>query len=139
MRRIRSPYWLTSYQWLAGLCDVTTGLALMFAPGWTLSLMGVRHVPQPVEFAAFIGAFVFSVGLAYWYAARLPLRAANAARWQTVWWLTALIRSVVAGFLTWKILADSLETAWVTVAVTDGLLAVFQWTGLRAGWLDFKD
>jgi hypothetical protein len=128
-------YWLTVYQWLAGLCDVATGLLLVFTPGLCLSLMGVRQGPQPLEYAGFIGVFVLSVGLAYLYAAVEPLTAATAAHWQTVWWLTAWSRSLVAAFLTWKILAGGLEAAWVTVALTDGALAAFQWTGLRAGWL----
>ena len=139
MNRTRLSRWLTLYQWLAGLCDVTTGMLLVFAPGWTLSLMGVRHTPQPIEFAAFIGVFVLSVGLAYWYAACQPMNTVNSARWQTVWWLTALSRSLVACFLGWKIFAGNLEVAWLAVAATDGVLAIFQWLGLRAGWLCFKD
>ncbi|MDB6022202.1 MAG: hypothetical protein JWQ04_2059 [Pedosphaera sp.] len=139
MSQIRPSRWLLVYQCLAGLCDVTTGVLLVFAPGWTLTLMGVRHIPQPVDFASFIGAFVLSVGVAYLYAACLPMNAANAPRWQTVWWLTALSRTSVAGFLAWKILTGHLESAWLTVALTDGLVAVFQWIGLRAGWLCFKD
>jgi hypothetical protein len=139
MSRILPSRWLQLYQCLAGLCDVTTGVLLVFAPSWTLTLMGVRHIPHPNDFASFIGAFVLSVGISYLYAARLPMNAANAPRWQTVWSLTALSRTSVAGFLAWKILTGHLESAWLTVAFTDGLLAVFQWIGLRAGWLCFKD
>ena len=112
---------------------------MLFAPAWTLALMGIRRAPQPIEFAAFIGAFVLAVGLAYCQAARWPRNAATASRWQTVWWLTALSRSVVAVFLAWKILAGQMEAGWATVALTDGALAAFQWAGLRAGWLCFKD
>jgi hypothetical protein len=139
MSRIPASRWLLVYQSLAGMCDVTTGALLLFAPGWTLTRMGVQRLPQPVDFASFIGAFVLSVGVAYLYAARLPMNAVNAPRWQTVWWLTALSRTSVAGFLAWKILTGHLEPAWLTVALTDGFLAGFQWIGLRAGWLCFKD
>ncbi len=139
MSRIRQPHWLLLYQWLAGLCDVTTEALLAFAPSWTLSLIGVRHGPQPVEFTSFIGVFVLSVGVAYLYAARLPMITANAPRWQTVWWLTALSRTLVAVFLLWKISAGRLEMAWLTVALTDGALAIFQWIGLRKGWLCFQN
>lgn len=131
--------WLPAYQWLAGLCDTVTGVLLLAAPTWTLQLMGVRELPQPVQFVSFVGTFVLAVGLAYFYAARLPLISANAGRWQAVWTLTALSRSVVAGFLTWQIFAGKMEAAWIAVAATDGGLAIFQWTGLRRGWLDFKD
>jgi hypothetical protein len=139
MSQIRPTRWLLVYQWLAGLCDSATGVLLVFAPGWTLKLMGVRHAPQPVEFAAFIGVFVLSVGVAYLYAARLPMNAANAPRWHTVWWLTALSRTFVAGLLFWKILAGRMEVAWLMVALTDGVLAIFQWIGLRKDWLCFKE
>jgi hypothetical protein len=138
MRKICPSYWLLAYQWLAGLCDLSTGALLVFAPVWTLSLMGVRHPPQPVEFAAFIGAFVMSVGIAYWYAARQPMIAANAACWRSVWWFTASSRTLVAGFLIWKIWTGQMEMAWLTVALTDGALAIFQWIGLRMGYLSFE-
>jgi hypothetical protein len=139
MSQLRRSGWLPVYQWLAGLGDATTGVLLVFAPSWTLSLMGVRHPPEPVEFVSFIGVFVLSVGVACLFAARLPRNAANAPRWQTVWWLTALSRTLVAGFLVWKIVGSRMETAWLTVALTDGVLAIFQWIGLCAGWLYFKD
>ena len=114
-----------------------TGLLLMIAPAWTLAQMGVRHAPEPVAFGGFIGAFVFSVGAAYLYSASLPLNAANARSWQTVWVLTALSRTAVASFLTWQMAAGRMELAWSTVALTDGILALFQWLGLRKGWLRF--
>ncbi len=139
MNQTRPTRWLPAYQWLAGLCDVTTGVLLVFAPAWTLKLMGVKGGPQPVDFAAFIGVFVLSVGLAYWYAARLPMNTANAPRWQAVWWLTALSRTLVAGFLFWKIFGGKIEMAWLTVALTDGFLATFQWVGLHKRWLAFKN
>ena len=139
MNQKRRSFWLLSYQWLAGLCDAATGVLLVFAPGWTLSLMGVQHPPQPLDFAAFIGVFVLSVGLAYIYAAQLPMNAANAPRWQAVWCVTALSRTLVASFLGWKIFSGHLEMAWLTVALTDGVLAATQWLGLRQGWLCFKD
>lgn len=139
MKLISPARWLPAYQWLAGLCDTATGALLLVAPAWTLKLMGVHEAPQPIQFVSFIGAFVLSVGLAYLYAARLPLVSANAARWQTVWLVTALSRSLVAGFLSSQIVAGKMEVAWLAVAVTDGTLAIWQWTGLRRGWLDFKD
>jgi len=139
MKTFSPSRWLPAYQWLAGSCDTATGALLVFAPAWTLKLMGVQQLPQPVEFASFVGVFVLGVGLAYWYAARLPLNFKSAPRWQTVWALTALIRFLVAGFLTWQISFGRMEKAWITVAATDGALAVFQWTGLKCGWLDFQD
>lgn len=138
MKTFPPTRWLPAYQWLGGLCDTTTGVLLLVAPAWTLKLMGAHQIPQPVEFVSFVGAFVLSVGLAYFYAARLALTSENASRWQTVWTLTALSRSLVAGFLTWQIIASRMETAWLTVAVTDASLATLQWTGLCLRWLEFE-
>jgi hypothetical protein len=128
---------LLAYQIPAGLCDATTGLLLIFAPAWTLALMGVKHSSFPPAAGSFVGTFVLSVGLSYLYAAKLPMNAANAPRWQTVWILTALIRSLVAAFLFWQIARHQMETAWRTVALTDGALAAVQWVGLGNGWLKF--
>lgn len=139
MKAISPSRWLPIFQWLAGACDMITGVLLVFAPAWTLKLIGVQQLPQPVEFASFVGVFVLGVGLAYLYAARLPLNLEATPRWQTVWVLTALIRTLVAGFLTWQIFAGQMEKSWLIVAATDGALALFQWLGLKRGWLEFKD
>jgi hypothetical protein len=139
MSRPRYYRWLPVYQWLAGLCDSATGASLVFAPAGTLALIGVRNPPQPPEFAAFTGVFVLSVGLACLYAAVLPRTKANAPYWRAVWGLTATTRLLVAAFLLWKILSGRLEPAWVTVALTDASLGVFQCVGLLSGWLRFGD
>jgi hypothetical protein len=128
---------LLLYQGLAGLSDTATGWLLLIAPQWTLTQMGIRKLPQPIEFASFVGVFVLGVGLAYLYSMRIPMNAANAPRWQTAWVLTALIRTLVAAFLVAQILHGRMEFAWFTVAVADGALALIQWTGLAMRWLDF--
>jgi hypothetical protein len=99
--------------------------------------MGVGRPPQPIEFASFVGVFVLGVGLVYLYAMRLPLNAAHASRWQAVWTLTGLIRTLVAVFLLAEIASGRMERAWLTVAIFDGTLALIQWIGLTKGWLDF--
>jgi hypothetical protein len=138
MTKHPSSLWLLTYQYLAGLGDTSTGWLLVFEPQWTLTLMGVHRIPQPIEFASFVGVFVLGVGVTYLYATRLPLIAANAPRWQTVWAVTALIRTSVAVFLLGEILAGRMEPAWLTVAITDGALALIQWIGLGMGWLNFE-
>ena len=131
MTKHRALFWLLTYQYLAGLSDTATGWLLVLEPQWTLTLMGVHRIPQPIEFASFAGVFVLGVGVTYLYATRLPLIAANTARWQTIWALTALIRTLVAVFLLGEILLGRMERAWLTVAITDGTLALIQWIGLR--------
>ncbi len=137
MKPIPAPRWLSIYHWVAGCCDVVTGMLLIFAPRWTLAHLGVRLVPKPIECVSFIGVFVLSTGAAYLSAFARPWSATNAPGWQTIWWLTALTRSFVAVFLLCEILMGRMETAWVTVALVDGLLAGFQWHGLRANWLRY--
>lgn len=128
---------LTLYQLMAGLSDTFTGLLLIFAPGLTLRLMGVLSSPQPVVYASFIGAFVLSVGLTYFFVIRSwPLTPGNAARWKTQWQVTALVRASVALVLLAELALHRMEIAWVTVAVTDGALASAQWLGLSRGWFD---
>jgi hypothetical protein len=139
MKTASSARWLLVYQWLAGACDTGTGLLLVAAPEWTLGLMGIRHGPEPAVFAGFIGAFVLAVGAAYLFTACLPMDAGHARSWQTAWILTALVRTTVAGFLTWQLSAGRMEMAWSSVALTDGALALFQWLGLKKGWLHFTD
>ena len=137
MSQDRFKLFLLLYQLLAGSGDAATGLLLIVAPAWTLALMGVTHGSFTPAATSFVGTFVLSVGLAYLYVLRLPMNPAYAPRWQTVWLLTALTRTLVAGFLAWKIIAGQMESAWLTVAFTDGALAVVQWTGLAKGWLQF--
>ena len=127
---------LLGYQFLAGSCDAVTGLLLIVSPGWTLSLMGVTQ-NYPSASISFVGTFVLAVGLAYFYPLRFSRDATNAQRWQTVWVLTALTRSLVAAFLFFEIAAQRMEMAWITVALSDGALAAIQWTGLAKGWLRF--
>lgn len=137
MTKRNAKLFLLLYHGLAGLSDTATGWLLLIAPQWTLTLLGIRKLPQPIEFASFVGVFVLGVGLAYLYAMRIPMNAANAPRWQTVWVLTALTRTLVAAFLVAQIAHGGMEFAWFTVAVTDGAMALVQWTGLAMRWLDF--
>jgi hypothetical protein len=130
-------HWLILYQYLAGLCDSGTGLLLLVAPSWTLGLMGLSVIPQPVAFVRYIGVFVLSVGLTYlWAAVAWPLSAHAHIGWSAQWTITALIRTLVAIFVLWQVLAGTMESKWITVALSDGTFAIIQWTGLRQGWLE---
>ncbi len=127
------PQTITVYQWLAGLGDAGAGALLLIAPVWTLHVMGIAVLPQPVVFASFVGVFVLGVGLSY---PAMPLLwPRERTRWIGQWFATALIRSFVAVFLLAEVAAGRMEGAWLGVALTDGALAAVQWTGLRLGWL----
>lgn len=133
-RRLRQGVIL--YQWLAGLCDTTTGLLLIFAPAFTLGMMGLSTIPRPVVFVGYIGVFVFSVGLTYlWTVLRWPLDDRASLVWSTQWKITALIRLLVALFVVVQVASGAIEVRWMTVACSDGALAAFQIVGLQRGWL----
>jgi cytochrome c oxidase cbb3-type subunit 1 len=131
---------LKLYQLLAGLSDTSTGVLLIFAPAWTLHLMGVSAPPLPIAFASFVGAFVLSVGLSYFLVpASHPLSANGRASWKAQWQVTALVRSSVALVLLSEIALGRMEPVWIMVAITDGLLAAIQWLGLSRGWLSHAE
>jgi hypothetical protein len=54
---------------------------------------------------------------------------------ETVWVLTAFMRSSVAVFVGSQILSSALEPGWLTVAVIDAACVAIQAVGLRRGWL----
>lgn len=136
----RSKRLLMLYQYAAGLCDTSTGLLLIFAPVWTLRLMRVTAPPRPIEFAGFVGAFVLSIGLTYLgVVSRGPLSRENENSWMVQWRITALARTLVAIFLFSQIAVGKMEAAWIMVALTDGVLASVQWTGLARGWLQHAE
>ena len=133
----RLRHWLSLYQYCAGLCDCTTGVLLIGFPAFTLRLMGLGVIPQPVAFVRYIGVFVMSVGLTYlWTAARWPLNEHVVLVWMTQWKITAIIRMCVAVFVIWQVLVHALEIRWITVGLTDGILAVVQVVGLEQEWIE---
>lgn len=124
------------YHYLAGLTDTGTGLLLLFAPAWTLHLMGVSHPPRPIWYASYIGVFVFGVGISYFAVLRSRwAQSARATCWRTQWMLTALIRAAVAIFILAQIAIGAMQPAWIAVALTDGVYALIQWIGLRRNWI----
>jgi hypothetical protein len=133
----RLRLWLTLYQLAAGLCDTSTGVLLIAVPAFTLGLMGLTILPQPVAFVRYIGVFVFSVGLTYlWAALRWPLNEHAVLVWSTQWKITALIRMLVALFVFWQVATGAIESRWITVALSDGVFAAIQIMGLAKGWLE---
>jgi hypothetical protein len=128
---------LLAYQLLAGLSDASTGLLLLFAPALTLHLMRLHAEPLTLVYLSYIGAFVLSTGIACLYGALVLQRrsAAVLPRLETVWVLTTITRACVALFVLSSVLNHSLETGWITVAASDGVLALFQLIGLAKGWL----
>jgi hypothetical protein len=112
-----------------GSMDALTGLILIAAPAGVLRLLGIPSPsPDALVFLSWIGVFVLSVGLSY------GLALSNRRRGETVWMFTSLVRMLVAVFLTFRILDESLDMAWAWVALADAAVAIVQVAILRAGW-----
>ena len=113
-----------------GAMDAFTGLLLMVAPGFVFQLLQIElPVPDSMVFVNWIGVFVMGVGLSYGFALGKNPSAAIA-----IWWSTALIRTMVAVFLIIQIIAGKMDAVWLSVAVSDGLVATVQAVILRLGW-----
>jgi hypothetical protein len=126
---------LIAYQLLTGISDTSTGALLIVAPALTLRLMSLDAPANALVYVSFIGAFVFSVGLACLYGARLAYRASCLPKLEVVWLLTVLARASVASFVFAQVVNGALQPGWLSVAVTDGTCVVIQTIGLRRGWL----
>ena len=87
-----------TYQLLTGISDSSTGVLLVVAPALTLHMLDLSARSGALVYLSFVGAFVFSVGLACLYGALLAHRGDNKARLEMVWLLTAFTRASVALF-----------------------------------------
>ena len=114
--------------------DAGTGMLMIVAPEFTLHLMRVPPPhPAAMVFVSWIGAFVAAVGCAYFVAPRRLPDATACARLATVWRVTTIARGLVAVFVTWRVAGGLLPAEWLTVALTDAVIAAVQFTWLRAG------
>jgi hypothetical protein len=128
---------LITYQLSIGLSDTLTGALLIVAPAFAMRLMRLHAPGDALPFLSFIGAFVFSVGLACLYGAWIMARRGSPCKLEVVWLLTAITRASVAIFVAGQILAHTLEAGWLSVAITDGACVAIQAIGLRKGWLAY--
>lgn len=113
-----------------GSMDALTGLLLVIAPAGVLRLLKIEAPSaDALVFLSWIGVFVMAVGLSYGLAL-----GRHRGRGETVWAFTALVRMLVALFLTVKIVGGALDSAWAVVALSDASVAVVQIAILRKGW-----
>lgn len=114
---------------VVGSMDAVTGLLLVFFPSLVLGLLRIDPPsPDALVFLSWMGVFICGVGLSYGLALGQP------SRGETVWAFTALIRAMVAVFLTVRIINGSLAPAWAVVGASDAFVAAVQIGILRAGW-----
>ena len=125
---------------LAGLMDAVSGLLLMLSPGFTLNLMRVPAVVSEAEvFIRFIGAFVFSVGCLYLFAFRSVSGDRSLSYVRFVFGVTAWVRAVICLFTTLAIVQGALPVEWISVPLTDGVVACVQVWVIWSGWIPDKD
>ena len=92
----------------------------------------LKIVPPSADamvYLSWIGVFVMSVGLSY----ALAL-GKHRGSGEAVWTFTAMVRMLVAVFLTARIVGHSLESGWILVAVSDATVAAVQIVILRKRW-----
>jgi hypothetical protein len=126
---------LVAYQLVTGISDTLTGALLLIAPELTLRLISLSAPEDAQIYVSFVGAFVFSVGLACLYGAWLAYRGKCRTKIEVVWLLTALTRASVAAFVLGQVMTSMLADGWITVAACDGACVLIQAIGLRKGWL----
>jgi hypothetical protein len=126
---------LVAYQLVTGISDTLTGALLLIAPELTLRLISLSAPEDAQIYVSFVGAFVFSVGLACLYGAWLAYRGKCRTKIEVVWLLTALTRASVAAFVLGQVMTSMLAAGWITVAACDGACVLIQAIGLRKGWL----
>jgi len=127
---------LLAYHLVVGLWILFAGVLLIVEPVFTIRSMGLNASTEAVPYLTLIGAFLMAVGLAYLYGAFLMLRTSGAARLETVWLLTAMIRSSVAIFILDEVMLRTLPAGWLTIAIFDGTCVAIQARGLHKGWLN---
>jgi hypothetical protein len=131
------PRGVAAFAVAVGLCDATTGAALVAAPLWTLARLGIAPLPAEPVYQRWIGAFVLAVGLAYLYP--FLLRGAEVARrgerLATVFEVTALVRAAVAATAGGAIACGALPLAWLGVPLFDAAVVWAQVALLRRGGL----
>lgn len=113
-----------------GAMDAVTGLLLVFYPASVLAMLKIEPPSaDALVFLSWIGVFVMAVGLSYGLAL-----GKRRSRGETVWMVTSIVRILVAVFLTFRIIGESMAMAWILVAVADCVVALVQIAVLRAGW-----
>jgi hypothetical protein len=126
---MNKPKILKAWSAAVGAMDAVTGLLLVVSPATVLKLLDITPPSaESLVFLSWIGVFVMGVGLSY------GLALGRRGRGEAVWMFTAMVRILVATFLTFRILDGSLPKAWFVVAFADASVALVQGFALRAGW-----
>ncbi|MGA0846569.1 MAG: hypothetical protein ACO3RV_08525 [Luteolibacter sp.] len=113
-----------------GASDAVTGLALILFPSLVLRLLSIDPASNDSEiYLRWIGVFVLGVGLSY-----ACCFSRSMLRGETVWIVTSIVRGLVSLFLILQVLSGQMPSAWLAVALFDGMLAALQILLVRRGW-----
>ena len=128
--KVKTALWVSG---LIGACDAITGIMLLFSPVFTLRLMGVAIPPVDIVYLRYIGVFVFGVGASYFPPIVCDSARKSSESILTAWRITTLIRFCVGTFVLFQLIQHTLEPAWISVAITDLSIGVFQIFLLKKG------
>lgn len=110
-----------------GMCDLLTGVVLLFAPNLILEILNTTVSDEAVVFVRYVGVFVFAVGLSYFLPYFCGGRICSRdERIFYTWLVTAAIRCCVATFVFFELCLGELGINWLIVAMTDAVLAAMQ-------------
>lgn len=126
---------LLAYQLLTGISDTSTGALLMIAPKLVLELLRLQAPSGQTVYLSLVGTFVLAVGISNLYGAFVIFCGGSRRDLEMVWLLTAFTRSSVAIFVFQQVMASTLASGWLLVAIFDGMCVMIQAVGLRRGWL----
>lgn len=108
---------------VAGSADFLTGVGLLAAPTLVLRAMSVAAPgAEALVFLRFVGAFVGAVGASY----LLALATGRDDRLWAVFRVTLVFRLAAGGYVGVAVSGGSLAPAWLSVTVTDLLIAAGQ-------------
>lgn len=126
-----APMKSTLLSFFCAVGDGFTGIGLLFAPLFTLGMMGVAPLPaEPFAFR-WIGAFVLSAGLAYLLPFLEPAGSARLTAMRNTFRMLTVIRILVTLIVLTGVLNGALPKAWISVPLYDGTFAVLQLLLLR--------
>lgn len=132
--------WVRVAVFAIGAGDAATGLALVAAPEWTGSHLGLPPVADEARiFLRWIGVFVLAIGLAYFHPWRTATERARRERLRSVLEWTAGARLLVAGFIASSVATGALAEGWCFVGAYDALVASGQLLLLARGAIPDAD
>jgi len=125
-----------SYQLFSGSFDAAIGAVVAIAPNYATHVARMHVSPDAIQFISIVGAGFFSLGLAGLCGAFMMYRRVCVERMETVWLLTAIMRTGTAVLIGEHGAAGNLGRAWLIFALCNVVPVLIQGIGLHNCWLE---